>query len=231
MTTRHQAVNRGPSRRLVVGLAIAAAAGLGFGRASAQSDRDLWIQDMTLDAQSEPLASIRRNLILDVDHLRQADVTGMAEWRAAVEPFRSLAVIDRITAVNDFVNQHIRYINDWDGYHVPDHWAVLSETVFRGAGDCEDFAIAKLETLVYLDMDPQHLALMVGYLTLPDGERIPHAVAAVLDGDEPHDPWVLGNVDRHLHRASERPDFSIVYAAIAVEHAPEWLVSHVSGRT
>ena len=152
----------------------------------------------------------------------------MADWRRSVDPFRGLTGQSRLAAVNDFVNRRIGYLPDWEEYGVSDHWALLSETVQRGVGDCEDSAIAKLETLAYLGQDPMHLALLVGALTQPGSTPVPHAVAGVFDDGLPHNPWVLGNVDLTLRRVSERPDFVTHYAAIVVEDAPEWLVRHFS---
>lgn len=215
-------------RRSLIGAGLAAIAipVLGQNPASGQGRLDIWLEDESLDSFSEPLRTIRSNLVLDVEHLRHGDTPGLAGWREDIGPLSALQGRARFAAVNDFVNTRIDYLEDWQNYGVRDHWALLSETVRRGAGDCEDSAIAKLETLAYLGQDPAHLALLVGSLAFPDGHAIPHAVAGVLDADAAHDPWVLGNVNPNLRKLSERPDFTIHYAAIVVEEAPEWLVRH-----
>ena len=214
-------------RRLIgAGLAVTGLALLGQDPASAQGQLDIWLEDESLDTFSDPLRTIRRNLVLDVDHLRHGDMPGLADWRQNLGPISALQGRARFAAVNDFVNGRIDYLEDWENYGVRDHWALLSETVQRGAGDCEDSAIAKLETLAYLGQDPMHLALLVGFLAFPDGHTVPHAVAGVFEESRPHDPWILGNVDPNLSTLSERTDFTAHYAAIVVEDAPEWLVRH-----
>ena len=220
-----------PSRRFFMrGAAATAGLALGCPLSRAWAQNAVWFKSAVLDERQPELERIRHNLILDVDHLRTGDVSGLDEWRGSIEPFRSLRGVELLGAVNDFVNDRIAYDTDWDHYHVTDHWAVLSETVSEGRGDCEDTAIAKLESLVHLGWEPELLALMIGHLTMPDGQVAPHAVGACLhDLDPPFDPVILGNVDRELHFASERSDFEVAYAAVVVEHRPEWVVAYTQG--
>ena len=55
--------------------------------------------------------------------------------------------LDRLDAVNRFVNAHVAFENDIQQYGVSDRWVPAVETLRRGHGDCEDFAIAKLQLL------------------------------------------------------------------------------------
>lgn len=54
------------------------------------------------------------------------------------------ATLDRI---NRWVNRHIAYVADESNYRQRDFWATADETVARGSGDCEDFAILKMHML------------------------------------------------------------------------------------
>jgi len=54
---------------------------------------------------------------------------------------------DRIGKVNRWVNRAVEYTSDSALYGKADHWATASETLARGKGDCEDYAIAKMELL------------------------------------------------------------------------------------
>ena len=125
-------------RRVFVrcGTAAFATAVIGQGRSEAQRQTDVWLEDHSLDRFSDSLRTIRSNLVLDVEHLRQSDAPGVVQWRDAVGRFEGLRGRDRIAAVNDFVNRRIAYLDDWQGYGVSDHWAVLSETLQHGTGDC-----------------------------------------------------------------------------------------------
>ena len=49
--------------------------------------------------------------------------------------------------INRAVNLSIRPMSDWAQYGVEDYWATPLETLGSGAGDCEDYAIAKYVAL------------------------------------------------------------------------------------
>ena len=70
-----------------------------------------------------------------------------------------------------------------------DYWQSPVETLARGKGDCEDFAIAKYVSLRMLGMKPEQLRVSV--VTLPNVE--PHAVLFVFAEGET-DPWVMDNL-------------------------------------
>ena len=53
----------------------------------------------------------------------------------------------RIEAVNAYVNARVTFTDDVRQYGVADRWSAASETLARGRGDCEDYALAKLALL------------------------------------------------------------------------------------
>ena len=55
--------------------------------------------------------------------------------------------IERLEAVNRYVNGRVRFVDDSRQYGRADVWAAASDTLRRGRGDCEDYAIAKLQML------------------------------------------------------------------------------------
>ena len=110
----------------------------------------------------------------------------MHKWEAA----RSVSVSDRpgpwdellaqansvtggrpIEMVNRWVNWHVRYENDARG----DQWAGAVETLSRGYGDCEDFALAKMALLEQLGLPADDMFLVL----LRDHRQDDHAVLAV----------------------------------------------------
>lgn len=56
-------------------------------------------------------------------------------------------LLRRLEAVNLYVNRRVRFVDDSKQYGVADYWAPAAQTLSRGRGDCEDFAIAKLQLL------------------------------------------------------------------------------------
>jgi predicted transglutaminase-like cysteine proteinase len=53
----------------------------------------------------------------------------------------------RIEAVNAYVNLHVAFVADSRQYGVSDRWSAASDTLARGRGDCEDYALAKMAML------------------------------------------------------------------------------------
>ncbi|ASK88408.1 bacterial transglutaminase-like cysteine proteinase BTLCP [Sphingorhabdus sp. SMR4y] len=54
---------------------------------------------------------------------------------------------ENIRAVNRWINANITYVEDRKLYGREDHWASAGTTLKAGRGDCEDFAIAKMQLL------------------------------------------------------------------------------------
>lgn len=96
-----------------------------------------------------------------------------AAYATKVAPLNALAKID---AVNRYVNARVTYINDIRTHGVEDRWASGAETLARGKGDCEDYAIAKLQILRKAGFAEKDLYLVV----LRDLQRrADHAVLVV----------------------------------------------------
>lgn len=67
----------------------------------------------------------------------------------------------QVEAINRWVNRNIAFGSDRDVYGRADHWAPAAETFRRGIGDCEDFAIAKMELLATLGTSRNKIRLIV----------------------------------------------------------------------
>jgi predicted transglutaminase-like cysteine proteinase len=102
---------------------------------------------------------------------------------------RFLSIIDsargreglaRLGEINRSINREIRPMSDLMQYHVEDLWSSPLATLAAGAGDCEDYAIAKFVALREAGVAPEDLRLVIMRNTL-SGED--HAVvAARLEG-------------------------------------------------
>jgi predicted transglutaminase-like cysteine proteinase len=99
-----------------------------------------------------------------------------SRWVSIRSRAAGLPPLDRIALVNREVNRLLRYKDDRSLYGKADHWATLAETVRAGAGDCEDFAIAKMWLLDSLGVPLDSMQLVA----LRDERRgLDHAVLAV----------------------------------------------------
>lgn len=85
-----------------------------------------------------------------------------------------------LAAVNAWSNARIRYREDRDLYGKPDHWASAASTLRRGAGDCEDIAIVKLQALAALGVPRSDMYLTIARDMVRNAD---HALLVVrLDG-------------------------------------------------
>jgi predicted transglutaminase-like cysteine proteinase len=103
-----------------------------------------------------------------------AGVAGAAGNFAA--SLRDDGIIVKLEAVNGYVNARVRFVDDRVQFGVADRWMPASETLARGRGDCEDFALAKRAMLRAAGVPDKDLYLVV----LKDlSRRADHAVLVV----------------------------------------------------
>lgn len=136
----------------------------------------------------------------------------IAEWRGELAQSRWQADAVKLSRINHFFNQRIRWVEDAELWQQEDYWATLLETMAKGAGDCEDFVIAKYVSLLIAGVQESKLRLT--YVRLqqqPDAAAIAHMILAYYP--EPGaEPLILDNVDNDIRPASRRPDLTPVYS-------------------
>jgi predicted transglutaminase-like cysteine proteinase len=119
----------------------------------------------------------------------------------------------RLARINEFFNRHVVLREDTEVWGHTDHWASPLETLAKGAGDCEDFAIAKYFTLLAAGTPAERLRLV--YVTAqiggPSGPSQPHMVLAYYDKPDA-DPLILDNLITDVRRASARRDLRPVFS-------------------
>ncbi len=86
----------------------------------------------------------------------------------------------QVEAVNRWVNRNVAFGEDREIYGRADYWAPAAETFRRGVGDCEDFAIAKMELLASLGIDRDKMRLVVARDLVRNAD---HAVLVVTLAD------------------------------------------------
>lgn len=114
---------------------------------------------------------------------------------------RGLTGLDRLRAVNAAVNRAISYREDSDLWGQPDHWATPREALSKGSGDCEDYAIAKMQALRAVGIPASELFLVVGTDLVARGG---HALLVVRHAGE---HWVLDNFHDEVRPSSLYRDF------------------------
>jgi len=119
----------------------------------------------------------------------------------------------RMSAVNDFFNQHVVFMEDVDAWNEVDHWSSPIETLARGVGDCEDYAIAKYFGLMALGLPARRLRLVYVRAQIGGvgGPSQAHMVLAHYV-DPQAEPTILDNLMPELLPASARRDLTPVFS-------------------
>lgn len=126
--------------------------------------------------------------------------------RLAKASAKGQSFADTLRNINRAVNAEIRYESDRDNYQTLDHWAPGSQTIARGKGDCEDFAILKHALLVKAGIPANSLSLVV----LKDNARgIYHAVLAV-STNKGH--FILDNLRNDVYRDTSASQYQPLYS-------------------
>ncbi len=142
--------------------------------------------------------------------------TAVANAKALQQAMVSLAGKDdavQLKAVNDFYNRRLAYKEDIDNWGVEDYWASPLESLGKGAGDCEDYAIGKYFTLVALGMPHAKLRMVYVRASIagaPNG-YVAHMVLAYYREPDA-EPLVLDNLQPDIHPAGSRPDLTPVFS-------------------
>ena len=121
---------------------------------------------------------------------------------------------ERLTLVNTFFNKNIRFGTDLEVWEQEDYWATPLETLGRGAGDCEDFAIAKYFSLLALGVPETKLRFVYVRALQQQGQILrvePHMVLAYYKSPGA-EPLILDNLTSIIAIASQRSDLTPVYS-------------------
>jgi predicted transglutaminase-like cysteine proteinase len=91
--------------------------------------------------------------------VENARVTG--EPARYAQSLRELSTIERLEAVNRYVNRRVQFMSDEQQFGRPDIWSAADSTLRTRRGDCEDYAIAKLQMLRSAGISDHDLYLVI----------------------------------------------------------------------
>jgi len=130
------------------------------------------------------------------------------QWRDLLESSRGLEEMEKLVAVNNFFNRKIKFVDDIVHWQKKDYWATPFEFIGTGAGDCEDFSIAKYFSLLELGVSDDKLRM-----TYVKALVYNQAHMVVTYFPEPGSvPLVLDNINPAIKPATERKDLLPVYS-------------------
>ncbi|NVN56934.1 sulfate adenylyltransferase [bacterium Scap17] len=129
------------------------------------------------------------------------------QWQQLLQRLEGAPVRRQLSEVNDFFNR-LNFTDDLSVWGATDYWATPQEFLGAGAGDCDDFAMAKYLTLRELGVPEDRLRLhYVKALSLNQFHMV-----VTYQSANTRNPDVLDNLNSSILPASERTDLLPIYS-------------------
>lgn len=143
----------------------------------------------------------------------QQTALAVRDWHAALDragPTDS----EKLDEVNKFFNRSILFEDDQTVWGKSDYWATPLEVLWKGAGDCEDFAIAKYFSLKAIGIAPAKLRLTYVKVRIggPHSNLFQAHMVLVYYAAPTAEPLILDNLISEIRPASRRPDLTPIFS-------------------
>ena len=129
-------------------------------------------------------------------------------WQHLLATQKQTLELEQLKVVNLFFNKQMRYVEDIDLWRQVDYWETPIEGLWKGAGDCEDYAIAKYFSLRHLGVSSDKLRIT--YVKALRQNRA-HMVLTYYASPDAM-PLVLDSLVDTILPASQRTDLLPVYS-------------------
>ncbi len=136
------------------------------------------------------------------------------DWSNVLGLFRGGSEMQRLKDVNEFFNRRIKFVDDQKNWGENDYWATPIESLSKGAGDCEDYAIAKYFTLKFVGVPVAKMRITyVRAIIGGAGSNISQAHMVLTYYPTPDaEPLVLDNLVGEIRPASRRSDLQPIFS-------------------
>jgi predicted transglutaminase-like cysteine proteinase len=153
-------------------------------------------------------------LLAAYSKLRGDNIQPFRDWQTLLKDSQSLSTTDKLQRVNDFFNRRIQFGDDQTIWGQSDYWATPMETLSKGAGDCEDFSIAKYFSLLVLGIPVDQLRLIYVKARIGGaGSAVQQAHMVLAYYASPDaEPLVLDNLITSIRPSSRRSDLQPVFS-------------------
>ena len=137
-------------------------------------------------------------------------VLGVQALHAVIGTAQGLPELAQLQAVNRFFNERIAFAEDIDTTGQIDDWASPVELLARGAGDCEDYSIAKYFSLISAGVPSAKLRLV--YVRADQAGVVRAHMVLAYYAEAGAEPLVLDNLRADIQPASARRDLKAVFS-------------------
>lgn len=136
------------------------------------------------------------------------------QWNDMIIVLHNQETAVQLARVNQFFNRHIRFDDDIAIWGEQDFWATPLETLGIGAGDCEDFTIAKYISLRLAGIPDERMRLIYVRARIGDARTGMDQAHMVLGyyATPNAEPLILDNLIDEIRPASRRPDLFPVFS-------------------
>jgi len=131
-----------------------------------------------------------------------------SDWQQLINNVSGRSDLEKLNLVNDFFNQNTAFIEDKILWRQEDYWATPSEFLAQGAGDCEDYSIAKYFSLVEMGVDENKLRITYVKAVVLNQAHMVLTYYATAD----QTPLILDNLMPAIKPANQREDLVPVYS-------------------
>ncbi|OPY85937.1 MAG: hypothetical protein A4E72_01798 [Syntrophus sp. PtaU1.Bin208] len=132
----------------------------------------------------------------------------LISWENLVRQGQGKSELEKLEEVNSFFNRTLSYVDDIQIWGVNDYWATPIEFISLGAGDCEDYAIAKYFTLKAMGVSESKLN--IAYVKALEINK-PHMVLSYY-GKPAEEPLILDNLINAIKPSSQRSDLVPIFS-------------------
>jgi len=141
-------------------------------------------------------------------------LSSFENWQKLLSDTTRQPVLVQLSQVNTFFNRSIKFDDDRAVWGQSEYWATPMETLGKGAGDCEDFAIVKYFTLLQMGIPDERLRLIYVHARVGAASANitqAHMVLAFYPAGNT-EPLILDNLIADVQPASRRPDLLPVFS-------------------
>ena len=167
----------------------------------------------TVLAGSASLAWDRSRMTQAAQRLGPHAVTAAKALQSLIDAGPGMDETALLASVNEFFNRRVVFTDDLAAWGQDDYWASPLETLEKGRGDCEDYAIGKYFSLLAAGVPLAKLRLVYVRAAFggPGGVVQAHMVLAWYAQPEA-EPLILDNLIGEVRPASRRPDLTPVFS-------------------
>jgi predicted transglutaminase-like cysteine proteinase len=112
---------------------------------------------------------------------------------------------EKLSFINERVNKDIQFIPDTDNWEMRDYWATPIETLTKGAGDCEDYALLKYFSLLIAGVDQTKLKFLYGKTSFSAHMVLVYYECSLCD------PLILDNLTDDIKPLTARIDITPIF--------------------